>query len=63
MRVLKILDNLKICIVDLEVVVEEGNLNAHALCAVSEDNVIPLSTPDGKLILMNVNNAIILELS
>ena len=50
MRVLKILDNLKICIVDLEVVAEEGNLNAHALCAVSEDNVIPLSTPDGKLI-------------
>ena len=63
MRVLKVLDNLKICIVDLEVVVEEGNLNAHALCAVSGDNVIPLSTPDGKLILMNANNAIILERS
>ena len=63
MRVLKILDNLKICIVDLEVVVEEGNLNAHALCAVFEDKVIPLSTLDGKLILMNANNAIILERS
>ncbi|MDG1935896.1 MAG: hypothetical protein P8I83_05705 [Paracoccaceae bacterium] len=61
MRVLKVLDKLKVCIVDLQVDVEDGNVNAHALCAVSEDKVIPLSTPDGKLILMNANNAINLE--
>lgn len=61
MRVLKVLDNLKVCIVDLEFDVEEDNLNAHALCAVSGDKVIPLSTPDGKLILMNANNAINLK--
>lgn len=61
MRVLKVLDNLKICLVDLEVDVEDGNAKAHALCAVSEDQVIPLSTPDGKLILMNTNNGICLE--
>ena len=61
MRVLQVLDKLKVCIVDLQVDVEDGNVNAHALCAVSEDKVIPLSTPDGKLILMNANNAINLE--
>ena len=58
MRVLEVLDNLKICIVELEVDVEDDNLKAHALCALSEDKVIPLSTPDGKLILMNADNAI-----
>ncbi|MAT88203.1 MAG: hypothetical protein CL532_06625 [Aestuariivita sp.] len=61
MRVLKVLDTMEVCIVDLEVDLEDGNVNAHALCAISRDKVIPLSTPDGKLIVMNANNAISVE--
>lgn len=59
MRVLETLENLKVCIVDIEVELNGELRHAPTLCAVSEDKVIPLNTPDGRPILMNPDNAIL----
>ena len=58
MKVLKILDELKICIIDLEVELGGNLRHAPTLCAMTSDTVIPLNTPDGRPILMNMENAI-----
>ena len=61
MRVLEILDELKLCIVDLEVELAGELRHAPTLCAMGEGKVIPLNTPDGRPILMNMSNAIALN--
>jgi len=61
MRVLEILDDLRVCIIDLEVELRGELRHSPTLCAVSEDKVIPLNTPDGRPILMNMENAIELK--
>ena len=58
MRVLKVLDELKLCLVDLEVDLDGNKQHAPTLCTKDENQVIPLNTPDGRPILMNWVNAI-----
>lgn len=58
MRVVKMLNEIKLCIVDLEVELNGGKRHAPTLCAISDGKVIPLNTPDGRPILMNAENAI-----
>jgi hypothetical protein len=52
------LENLKVCVVDLEVELGGEMRHSPTLCAVSDGKVIPLNTPDGRPILMNMENAI-----
>ncbi len=59
MRVLETLEHLKICIVDIEVELNGELRHAPTLCAVCDDKVIPLNTPDGRPIVMNAKNAIL----
>ena len=54
MRVLKVLDELKLCFVYLD----GKKQHAPTLCAKDQKQVIPLNTPDGRPILMNWDNAI-----
>ncbi len=58
MRVIKMLDDMKLCIVDVEVELGGELRHSPTLCAVSGDKVIPLNTPDGRPIFMNPDNAI-----
>ena len=58
MRVLKVLDELKLYLVDLEVALKGKKQNAPTLRTKDENQVIPLNTPDGRPILMNWDNAI-----
>ena len=58
MRVLKVLDELKLCVVDLEVDLDGKKQHAPTLCAKDQKQVILLNTPDGRPILMNWDNAI-----
>jgi hypothetical protein len=57
-RVLEILENLKVCIVDLEVELGGKLRHSPTLCAVTGSKVIPLSTPDGRPILLKMENAV-----
>ena len=57
MKVLKVLDA-ELVLVDLEVNLGDRKQNSPTLCARFKDKVIPLSTPDGRPILMNEDNAI-----
>ena len=59
MKILKILDNVELLIVDLEVMLGDKRQNAPTLCARYEGKIIPLnSAQDGRPILMKVENAI-----
>ena len=59
MKILKILDDAKLIIVDLEVNLGNEKKNAPTLCAFFNGKIIPLSTAhDGRPILMNIDNAI-----
>ena len=59
MKILKILDNVELVIVDLEVMLGDKRQNAPTLCARYEGKIIPLnSAQDGRPILMKVENAI-----
>ena len=58
MRVLKVMDTLKLCVVDLEVELNGSLRHAPTLCAMDGQYVIPLNTPDGRPILMDFKNAI-----
>ena len=44
MRVLKVLDELKLCVVDLEVDLDGKKQHASTLCAKDQKQVIPLNT-------------------
>ena len=59
MKILKILDNVELVIVDLEVMLGDKRQNAPTLCARYEGKIIPLnSAHDGRPILMNRENLI-----
>jgi hypothetical protein len=58
MKVLKVLEGAELVIVDLEVKLGENTHSSPTLCVKYENKVIPLSTPDARPILMNMDNAI-----
>jgi|TARA_B100001063_G_C16451195_1_gene398405 hypothetical protein len=57
MKILKILDA-ELVLVDLEVNLGDNKQNSPTLCAKYNGKIIPLNTPDGRPILMNIDNAI-----
>ncbi|MEL0105309.1 MAG: hypothetical protein VW802_00005 [Rhodospirillaceae bacterium] len=58
MKVLKVLEGAELVIVDLEVKLGENTHSSPTLCVKYENKIIPLSTPDARPILMNMDNAI-----
>ena len=59
MKVLKVLDDVQLVIVDLEVSMGDKKQNAPTLCARYNGRIIPLnSAHDGRPILMKLENAI-----
>ena len=59
MKVLKVLDDVQLVIVDLEVSMGDKKQNAPTLCARYNGKIIPLnSAHDGRPILMKLENAI-----
>ena len=57
MKILKVLDA-TLVLVDLEVNLGDNKQNSPTLCAKYNGKIIPLNTPDGRPILMNIDNAI-----
>ena len=57
MKILELLDA-TLVLVDLEVNLGDNKQNSPTLCAKYNGNIIPLNTPDGRPILMNIDNAI-----
>ena len=64
MKVLRILTDVRLVIAELEVNLGEEVRNSPTLCGVvpgvqgAQDQVVPLSTPDGRPIFMKFDNAI-----
>jgi len=58
MKVLKIFENADVIIADLEVNLGNKTHSSPTLCVQFEGNIIPLNTPDGRPILMNLENMI-----
>ena len=64
MKVLRILTDVRLVIAELEVNLGEEVRNSPTLCALvpgfegAQDQVVPLSTPDGRPIFMKIDNAI-----
>ena len=64
MKVLRILSDVRLVIAELEVNLGQEIRNSPTLCAVvpgvngAQDQVVPLSTPDGRPIFMKIENAI-----
>ena len=58
MRVLKVFKDTEIIIADIEVNLGTDVRSSPTLCAWHHGKIIPLNTPDGRPILMNVENAI-----
>ena len=57
MKILELLDA-QLVLVDLEVNLGDSKQNSPTLCAKYKGKIIPLNTPDGRPILMNMDNAI-----
>jgi hypothetical protein len=57
MKILELLDA-TLVLVDLEVNLGDSKQNSPTLCAKYNGKIIPLNTPDGRPILMNIDNAI-----
>ena len=57
MKILELLDATFV-LVDLEVNLGDNKQNSPTLCAKYNGKIIPLNTPDGRPILMNIDNAI-----
>ena len=57
MKILELLDA-TLVLVDLEVNLGDNKQNSPTLCAKHNGKIIPLNTPDGRPILMNIDNAI-----
>ena len=57
MKILELLDA-QLVLVDLEVNLGDRKQNSPTLCAKYNDRIIPLNTPDGRPILMHMDNAI-----
>ena len=59
MKILKVLDNVELILVDLEVNMGKETRSAPTLCARYDGKIIPLnSAHDGRPILMNEANAL-----
>ncbi len=59
MKILKVLEDVELVIVDLEVSMGDKKQNAPTLCARYEGKIIPLnSAHDGRPILMKIENTI-----
>ena len=59
MKILKVLEDVKLVIADIEVAIGDKKQNALTLCAKYEGKIIPLnSAHDGRPILMKIENAI-----
>ena len=59
MKILKVMNDAKIILVDIEVNLGDKKQNAPTLCVQYKGNIIPLNTAhDGRPILMNEENAI-----
>ena len=57
MKILELLDA-QLVLMDLEVNLGHRKQNSPTLCAKYKGKIIPLNTPDGRPILMNMDNAI-----
>ena len=57
MKILELLDATLVR-VDVEVNLGDNKQNRPTLCAKYNGKIIPLNTPDGRPILMNIDNAI-----
>ena len=57
MKILELLDA-TLVLLDLEVNLGDNKQNSPTLCAKYNGKIIPLNTPDGRPILMNIDNAI-----
>jgi hypothetical protein len=57
MKILELLDA-QLVLVDLEVNLGDRKQNSPTLCTKYKGKIIPLNTPDGRPILMNMDNAI-----
>ena len=58
MKVLKVLEDFEVVIADLEVMLNEEVRNSPTLCVGYDGGIIPLNTPDGRSILMSIENSI-----
>ena len=58
MKILEVLEDAEVIIADLEVNLGEETHRSPTLCVRYNGNIIPLSTPDARPILMNSENAI-----
>lgn len=58
MRVLKIYEETEVVIAEIEVNLGEEVRSAPTLCARYNGKIIPLNTPDGRPVLMTLDNQI-----
>ena len=58
MKVLSVLEGVEVVIADIEVNLGDETHSSPTLCVRYEGNIIPLSTPDARPILMKMENAI-----
>ena len=58
MRVLKIYEETQVVIAEIEVELGEQTRSAPTLCARYNGKIIPLNTPDGRPVLMTLDNQI-----
>lgn len=58
MRVLKIYEEAEVVIAEIEVNLGEEVRSAPTLCARYNGKIIPLNTPDGRPVLMTLDNQI-----
>ena len=58
MKVLNVLENAEVIIADLEANLGGETHSSPTLCVRYDGNIIPLSTPDARPILMKMENAI-----
>ena len=58
MKILKVLENTEIVVVDLEVNLGNEKRSAFTLCVKYNGDYYPLNTPDGRPIFMNIDNII-----
>ena len=58
MKVLKVLENVELVIADLEKMLNKEIRRFPMLCFWCDGKIIPLNTPDGRPVLMSIENAI-----
>ena len=66
MKVKQILTGLELVVADLEVELNGSLRSSPTLCALLKDDngkeiIVPLNTPDGRPIFMNMENAVVSE--